>query len=715
VTGRRLRGWRLRPDFEGWLRDPRLTGRLGGALYVIAGLCSGAVWLVKSVPVDHPALLATVAMAAVVYGVLSAAVIDWERAPTWVVPLGTLAGVAATGLAAYASGGFESPLRGLGVFAIVYAAWFLPVRVALLVTLCWAATYGAPLLYDGWTAGRLAVTLVHAAIQFTVATVLLLGRALLRHLEATATRLSEEHALLRNLATAVAGGASLDELVAHGVLHVRLLCGADAAAIVTFEHDRAHVRAVDPPGLDGMPVGRVVPVDDGSLLDLAFSGGRAERRDGAEVGPVVAGLGFRSAAAAPVTVGRRPWGAIVAAGATDLPRDAVRRLEAVAELIGLAVGNAEAEERLVEQAATDPLTGLLNHRTFHERLRAELARAHRHGHPLTVAFIDLDHFKAVNDHLGHAAGDRMLTVVARRLQSIARAEDVLARIGGDEFALLMPETGEREAQRAIERARRAVGEETAITGAPVRLSAGLCGLEHAADADELVRLADGALYWAKAHGRDMISVYDPAVVRELSAGERAETLRRFQGMLGLRALARAIDAKDPSTLRHAERVAELACAVAAQLGWPADRIERLEEAALVHDVGKIGVPDAILLKPGRLDEHEYAQVQEHAALGARIVEDVLDPEQVGWVRWHHERPDGQGYPDGLGAAELPEGAAILACCDAFDVMTAERPYSRARPVLEGLAECERLAGQQFVGSVITALRLAVAPASAHLA
>src|SRR5690606_19956595 len=133
----------------------------------------------------------------------------------WALPMGTLAAVAGTGVAAYASGGLSSPVRGLGVFAIVYAAWFLPTRVALGITLCWAATYGAPLLYDGWTAGRLAVTLVHATIQFTVVVVLLLGRALLRSLQATATRLSEEHALLRNLATAVAGGASLDELVAH--------------------------------------------------------------------------------------------------------------------------------------------------------------------------------------------------------------------------------------------------------------------------------------------------------------------------------------------------------------------------------------------------------------------------------------------------------------------------------------------------------------------
>jgi HD-GYP domain-containing protein (c-di-GMP phosphodiesterase class II) len=150
-------------------------------------------------------------------------------------------------------------------------------------------------------------------------------------------------------------------------------------------------------------------------------------------------------------------------------------------------------------------------------------------------------------------------------------------------------------------------------------------------------------------------------------------------------------------------VAELACAIARGLQWREDRVALLEEAALVHDVGKIGVPDAVLLKPGRLTDDEYEQIKRHAALGAQMVDDVLLPEQVAWIRAHHERPDGRGYPDALSGDAIPDGAAILAVADAFDVMTATRIYSPARSREDALAECERLVGEQFAPAPIAAL------------
>jgi putative nucleotidyltransferase with HDIG domain len=235
------------------------------------------------------------------------------------------------------------------------------------------------------------------------------------------------------------------------------------------------------------------------------------------------------------------------------------------------------------------------------------------------------------------------------------------------------------------------------------VSAGVCGLEHASDPDSLVRLADGALYWGKAHGRDAAWVYDPEIVRELSISERADQLQRSQALVGIRALARAIDAKDQSTREHSQRVATLACDIARRLDWSEERVALLEDAALVHDVGKIGVPDAVLLKPGRLTDDEYDQIKRHAALGAQMVEDLLLAEQVDWIRAHHERPDGRGYPAGLTAAQIPDGAAILAVADAFDVMTATRIYSAARSREDALAECVRLVGGQFAAEPVGAL------------
>jgi len=192
-------------------------------------------------------------------------------------------------------------------------------------------------------------------------------------------------------------------------------------------------------------------------------------------------------------------------------------------------------------------------------------------------------------------------------------------------------------------------------------------------------------------------------VRALSAAERLELLQRRQALVGIRALARAIDARDPSTRRHSERVAALAARLAEQRGWPPERVAKLHEAAMVHDVGKIGIPDAILLKPTRLTREEFEVIKGHAELSARIVDDVLDPEQVEWILCHHERPDGSGYPRGLTAAQIPEGAALIAVADAFDVMVSARPYSEPRSVAEALAEVRSLAGRQFTPEAVAAL------------
>ena len=386
-----------------------------------------------------------------------------------------------------------------------------------------------------------------------------------------------------------------------------------------------------------------------------------------------------------------------------LPAEAERVLDDFAELIGLAVANTEAHAVLVEQAATDPLTRWPTTAPSTSACARSSSRAQRHDRPLTLALLDVDHFKAINDALGHERGDVVLAAVAATLSEVARTEDVLARLGGDEFAMLMPETSEEQALVAVDRARAAIAAIELGNGLRVTASAGVCGLEHAGDPDALVRLADGALYWGKAHGRDAAWVYDPEVVRELSISERADQLQRLQALVGIRALARAIDAKDQSTREHSQRVATLACEIARQLEWSDDRVALLEDAALVHDVGKIGIADAVLLKPGRLTEDEYDLIKTHAELGAQMVEDLLLPEQVAWIRAHHERPDGRGYPAGLTEAAIPDGAAILAVADAFDVMTATRIYSAARTREDALAECVRLVGAQFSPAPVAAL------------
>lgn len=355
---------------------------------------------------------------------------------------------------------------------------------------------------------------------------------------------------------------------------------------------------------------------------------------------------------------------------------------------------------LQRQARTDALTGVLNHRGFHERVVEEAALATRHGHPLSVALIDIDDFKSINDALGHPVGDRVLREVARCICSEARETDVVGRVGGDELALLMPHTDGRGAVQVAERVHGAVGAQT-FADAHVTLSIGLCELDEADDAQTMMRLADRALYFAKTRGRDMVWRHADGVQMP-SASTTPSALVHSQAAAGVRALARAMDFKDAATRQHSDRVAELAGRLAETMGWPPARTVLLREVGRVHDVGKVGIPDDVLLKPSRLTDDEYDVVRSHARLGAQIASEVLTPEQTAWVRSHHERVDGSGYPDGLAGDEIPDGARILAVADAFDVMISDRPYARGRDPEEAIEELQRCSGTHFDPEVVAA-------------
>jgi diguanylate cyclase (GGDEF)-like protein len=395
----------------------------------------------------------------------------------------------------------------------------------------------------------------------------------------------------------------------------------------------------------------------------------------------------------------------------------------VVELIVAAAGDASvamsivsAKNRLVRlrrraetEALTDSLTGAANHRVLDEGLRAAIARSTRRGDTLAVAVIDIDHFKQVNDLNGHDYGDTALVRVTHNLLRAAGTDDIVARSGGDEFTWVMPHTHAGGAFRRVEAARRRI---EAQTDGAITISAGITDTSQTVDPGHLVRLADGALYWSKAHGRNSSQVYDPAIVDVFSAEERADRLARSQALLGLRALARAIDAKDPATRAHSERVAEMARRLAVAAGWNDLRADLLGEAALVHDVGKIAIEDAILHKRGALTPAERERVQAHAELSAQIVDGVLSPEQVEWIRTHHERADGAGYPRGLTEADIPPGGALLAVADAFDVMTAGRAYSHRRMASAALEEVRTESGRQFSAAAVAALERMLAVATA---
>jgi diguanylate cyclase (GGDEF)-like protein len=351
-------------------------------------------------------------------------------------------------------------------------------------------------------------------------------------------------------------------------------------------------------------------------------------------------------------------------------------------------------------ALTDPLTGLGNHRHFHERLERELQNAVEQETPVTLCFVDIDDFKKINDRFGHPSGDRVLSQVAGKLRQSGEA----FRLGGDEFALLLADHDEGMALTAansiVERIATTVDFEHIGT---VTVSAGLATFPvQGHGRDELIRLADSALYWAKEHGKNRVRLYRPELVelaelKRLAAGP--DKAARYRAAASL---AKAVDARDTYTGNHNERVGELAARVAARLGLDPEQVELTRLAGSLHDLGKLAIPEEILRKPGTLTDSERLVLERHPQIGFRMLDSLgVDP-VAGLVLHHHERWDGAGYPDGLSGDRIPLGARIIFVTDAYDAMTTDRIYRAKRSSEAALAELERCAGTQFDPGIVAA-------------
>jgi diguanylate cyclase (GGDEF)-like protein/putative nucleotidyltransferase with HDIG domain len=686
-----------------------LASRVSGVLWL-----TGAVTLLLTLALPGSTIHAQWAVAltaafAVVWGALMLSNVPWARSPVRLSHVSTILSLGIVAALTRATGSTNAAALDYLWFVVVYAAFFYTPRQAVAYWLACGAVHALPFVYDGHALDdNLARQLVVVVpVYFLVGGVVVAGRELLagttrraNELEARQRRMTEEQSSLRRVATAVAAGSPPAGIFALVSLDAGHLLGADCAAIVRFQDaDRVTILGrwtQDEHGADDPDA--TVDVRPGSLLDRLRHGEAiaGDRMDG----------GYNCMRlAAPVRNGAGVWGAlvVVANDPHEFASGAEQRLQDYADLIATAVANAENRARLDAEAATDALTGLPNHRAFRERLTEEVARAQRHDRPLTVGLVDVDGFRDLNDRAGLDVADDVLVEIGALLRGALREEDVLARLGADEYGVIFVESDRHQALMRADRARRAIAETPMRHRLRISVSVGLCDLEAASSSDEALRRADSALYWAKQHGRDLCWLYDPTVVRELDQRQRTRELDRTQALVGLRALARAIDAKDPATQEHSERVAALSARLAVARGWAPDRVSLLRDAALLHDVGKIGVPDAILLKEGPLEEDEFSIVREHAVLGARIVGDVLEAEQIAWIASHHERPDGSGYPGALQGDAVPEGAALMALADAWDVMVSDRSYSAPMTAEAALAEARARAGTQFTVAAVEAL------------
>jgi diguanylate cyclase (GGDEF)-like protein/putative nucleotidyltransferase with HDIG domain len=355
--------------------------------------------------------------------------------------------------------------------------------------------------------------------------------------------------------------------------------------------------------------------------------------------------------------------------------------------------------RAMRLALTDPLTGLGNHRHFHERLQRELLSAEEQAQPLTLCFVDIDDFKKVNDRYGHPSGDRVLSQVGARLRQGGEA----FRLGGDEFALLLVDHDETMALAAADSIVERIATVDFDHIGTVTVSAGLATFPMQGHGrDELIRLADSALYWAKEHGKNRVRLYRPEVVelselKRLAAGP--DKAARYRAAASL---AKAVDARDTYTGSHSERVGELAAKVAKRIGLDAEQVELTRLAGSLHDLGKLAIPEEILRKPGTLTDSERLVLERHPQIGFRMLDSLgVDP-VADLVLHHHERWDGAGYPDGLRGEEIPLGARIIFVTDAYDAMTSDRIYRPKLSSQEALAELERCAGTQFDPGIVAA-------------
>jgi len=368
----------------------------------------------------------------------------------------------------------------------------------------------------------------------------------------------------------------------------------------------------------------------------------------------------------------------------------------MASQAGILIENAQLYAQATVRANTDGLTGLYNHRHFHERLEQEIARGSRFGNIFSLIMLDVDLFKAYNDTYGHLAGDKVLRKIGDYIKGSIRTVDMAFRYGGEEFVIILPEAQLNDAYKVAERIRKTIESKMTSSAMPLTVSLGVAnwpsdGLMR----EEVIACADAALYRAKQTGRNRTCLSSDILKPEtLVTGAELETRPRALSIIY--ALAATVDAKDHRTYGHSKKVSDYSVALSQALGLPQDRIATIRAAGLLHDIGKIAIPDSILNKEEALTEDEWEPIKAHPRLGVEILRHVAELANcLPAILHHHERYDGNGYPSGLKGGDIPLEARILAIADTYDALTSPRPYHKQLSSQQALDELKRCAGTQF--------------------
>jgi diguanylate cyclase (GGDEF)-like protein/putative nucleotidyltransferase with HDIG domain len=436
----------------------------------------------------------------------------------------------------------------------------------------------------------------------------------------------------------------------------------------------------------------------------------------------------------------------------DFSDEEILLLRTLADLIAGALHNAFSFQKAQEQAITDGLTGVKTHRFFMEALSAEWKRSTRAGRSFALVLMDLDRFKFVNDFYGHLEGDLVLQRVGHILETNCRRSDVVARYGGDEFVILMPETTMEHARQLAGKLRGWVSADPLLREKNISASFGIASYPlHGSSPQELIQVADASMYLSKHQGgntvstadhfdpneakkwkRDVLEAYLGVTLKRLFAtGPEAfeeiyQRLTQFTESLAatevangksansqnppplpqavldtVTSLAFAIDAKDHYTQGHSQKVSAYAALIAEAMEMADAEVEEVRLGAVLHDIGKVGIPENILNKNGPLNPEEWETMKAHVKFGAKILEPLTPLARVReMVLHHHEYFDGSGYPNAYSGEQIPLGARIIAIADAYDTITSDRTYKKARTANDALAELERCANAQFDGNIV---------------
>jgi diguanylate cyclase (GGDEF)-like protein len=555
-------------------------------------------------------------------------------------------------------------------------------------------------------------------------------------------RRARQFAFLNNISKTAISSEDSEQMLAEIVSHIQKNFSFDHIGIGILDYVTKDIEIKAEAGITAQALGKRIPLGVGILGRVARTGETAlvQTTSDAQLQGVLPGS--RSVLCIPIAYGESLLGVLNVESQKEnafTPQDKLI-MHTLADLLATALHNSFVFQKLQQQSITDGLTGIKTRRFFFEALSSELKRASRSGRPISVVLMDLDKFKTVNDTKGHLEGDLVLARVGRLLEQKCRQSNVVARYGGDEFIILMAETGVEQAQILAERLRLWIAQDPTLSEHHITGSFGVGSFPvHGFSMEAIIRVADAGMYVSKRAGGDLVSIAvdhaegeTAAVRRQMISGyiegflqrehtgpehleELIATLKKMSGegendrnALVLReaieTLTNAAEAREQNSAGHGEMVARYSEIIARSLSLPPEEIGDLTFASRVHDVGKIFVPERILNKPGPLTEDEFYLLKWHSRVGGEILATLPEGKKLQEaVQHHHESFDGGGYPDGLRGEKIPLWARIMAITDAYVNMTTERSFAAAKTSEQALTELEKMSGTRYDGMLVRIL------------